>query len=513
MLTVNSGIDYKKTNVSFGTNLTLGKGVVDHLNKHPEELKKIQDFKNYLANDGKNWNAELTYDTFTPQKPKAEDVEALIRKEAQGYDPITWQQTKDSVSRMEPKDAASLIEKLAQDPDGNVKREAIESIKRINNSDVAISLIDKLIQSPSDEAKEHAVYALTEIDDKAKRDAKIKQFLNSDNVVIKRSAARTLAKAQGFEITDEMIQNLSKDTDPDVRGIAVSLIADFEDERYAKNPKLYDSIIEKALDDPNDWAKYYAFSNIGKISDPQKAVALIEKIANSDISPWHRGTAVRSVQYIKDSQLAKETVEKFLQHPDYEIQTGAASAAVNIKDQKIKTEFMEKLSDNPIVGIRREVVWGLNDLEDSNKKVALIEKFVKDSEPEIRERAVSYTGTIEDDKQRNKLITKYIKSPDLNIRKGVVEALGDVIDKEPEKAKEYATIMLQDSSKYIQKEAKEKLERIKFQEQKDSYNLKINDGDKVLGQKKVQEPRYGEVNFLEAFFNTYKRIVENAKTN
>lgn len=512
MLTVNSGIDYRKSNVSFGTNLVLGKGVVDHLNKHPEELKKIQDFKNYLANDGKNWNAELTYDTFTPQqKPKAEDVEALIRKEAEDYDYNRRKIIAGLISVMQPKDAAALIEKLAQDPDPYVKREAVDNACKISDENLALQLIDKFAQNPTDEIKEAAIYALLELDNKEKRNEKVKQFLNSDDILIKTRAMRILGK-DDFDNADEVISRFSNDSHPQVRASILYEIADFDEEKYAKNPKLYDSVIENAFKDSNEEVKRAAMFSLGKISDSKKAVELIDEAVNSDAQSWHRAKAARSAQYIKDHELARVTIEKLLQHPDSEVRRGAAEAGLRIKDKEIQKEFVQKLSDSPIVGIRKEMLWASYDLDDSQRK-NLIEKFLNDQEPDIRELAANRINSIEDNKQRDELITKYIKSPDLSIRKGVADTVNNISSDSPEKATEYAQILLKDEDKYIQKQAREILEKIKLQGQKDAYSLKINDGDKALGQKKVQEPRYGEVNFLEAFFNTYKRIVESAKTN
>ena len=115
MLNTNTTVaqNYNKKSVSFGTNLIVGQGVTDRLNKHPEELKKIMDFKNYLATDGKNWNAELTYDTFTSKK---EDAEELLRKDAKYYDWEAEQQAQKIIANMKnPQEAAEFIEKLTKD--------------------------------------------------------------------------------------------------------------------------------------------------------------------------------------------------------------------------------------------------------------------------------------------------------------------------------------------------------------------------------------------------------------
>ena len=42
----------------------------------------------------------------------------------------------------------------------------------------------------------------------------------------------------------------------------------------------------------------------------------------------------------------------------------------------------------------------------------------------------------------------------------------------------------------------------------DHYNLKIKDGDKVIGEKQVVEKRYGDKNIFNALFNSYKTIFE-----
>lgn len=232
----------KKSDISFGTNLVVGQGVTEHLNKHPEELKKIQDFKNYLATDGKNWNAELTYDTFTPSSPdqNSNNAEILIRRHAKEFDWRAREQAEALVSKMEPQEAVNLIEKLTKDPDDRVREDAVSMTAYIKDpkiaasmiekfamsddsqiaieaagqaggikdSTFAINLIEKLSQNPNPQIRYAALNSAGSIKDSSTRDLTIEKFANSEDVHSRRAAAANLAKVESKELFGKLLEKI-----------------------------------------------------------------------------------------------------------------------------------------------------------------------------------------------------------------------------------------------------------------------------------------------------------------
>lgn len=509
MLTITANTNYKKSNTNFGTNLIIGQGVIEHLNKKPEELKKIQEFKNYLAGDGKNWNAELTYDKFEPKEIPLEETEKLIRAYAKNSDYDAEQQAEENISQIkDSKVAVDFIEKLTQDPDREIAQAAIHMIGKVKDEKIAVALIEKLIQNPNPEIKSYAIFAIEEFHDAQLRDNTIEKFLNSEDPIIKRSAVSVLYKMKDSKNYDMLFEKLYNDQDPEIREYVLYAIADFDDEEYNKKSKLYDSIIENALKDSKPQVRNAAFSSIGKLTDPKKATAFIEEVLLSDASGWEKARAAESTGHIKDPRLAKDMILKLLENPDSEVRRGAAGAVAHIKDESLQNELMEKVLDSKEVNVRGEAVWALNDIKDAKKVVLYEEKLLKDKEPEIREKAAGTFGYLNDDKTGIDLISKHIYDSDLNIKKGIINSVNDLSRFDPDKAKEFAQILAKDEDKYIQKEANNILNKIKKDSQKDHYNLKITDGDKVLGQKQVTENRYGDKNIFDSFFATYKTIFE-----
>lgn len=513
MLNITANLGYKKSNINFGTNLIIGQGVVDHLNKHPEELKTIQDFKNYLAEDGKNWNAELTYDKFEPKEIPLDETEKLIKKYAQSYDYKAREHAEENISQTKNfQKTADFLEKLTQDPDYRVANEAAGLAGYIKDSKIAIALIEKLIQSSNSEIKESAVFAISNIEDEKLRDVEIEKLLNSNDIIIKRSAVSVLYKMKDSKNYDLLFAKLYNDKDPEIRGYALCAIADFDDDEYNKKAELYDSIIESALKDSESQVRNAAFSSIGKLTDPKKATAFIEEALSSDADGWEKARAAESAGYIKDSRLAKDMILKLLDNPDSDVRRGAAGAVAHIKDEAVQNELMEKILDSKEVNIRSEAVWALNDIKDVKKVVFYEEKLLKDQEPEIREKAAGTFGYLNDEKTGINLISNHINDSDVSIKKGIINSVDDLsrFGSDKDAAKEFAQILAKDEDKYIQKEANNILNKIKRDSQKDHYNLKITDGCKVLGQKQVTENRYGDKNIFDSLFNAYKAIFEKS---
>lgn len=543
MLNITTNPGYKKSNINFGTNLVIGQGVVDHLNKHPEELKKIQDFKKYLAEDGKNWNAELTYDKFEQKEISLDETEKLIRAYAEDYNYDARQQAGENISQIkDSKIAVDFIEKLTKDPDRDVRDTAARmacSIKdssiaaalieklvksddlyvrnsaadvagEIQDPKIAIELIEKLTQNSDPEVRFNAAASLQNVKNASMRDAAIEKLSNSQDISIKKGIAMSLSKVEDKKLFDKLLEKLSADTNPEVKNFAISQLLDLDEEQIQANPKLYDNVIENAFNDSSVKDKYAVMGLIGKLSDSKKATDLINRAIKSDNSRWSRASAARSAGYIKDQQVAKETVQKLLEYPDVEIQRGAAEAISNIKDEKIKEELIIKSINHSEPDVRREIAFQISIIEDSQKQADLISKLSKDNDGDIRRIAVRNIGDIKNTNIAESLLKTYINSPDINIKEGLIEALDDFSNENPGKAKEFAQILAKDEDKYIQKEANNILNKIKRDSQKDHYNLKITDNGKVLGQKQVNEKKYDDKNIFDSLFTAYKAIFEKA---
>lgn len=504
MLTVNSN-SQKQQRTSFGTNLIVGAGVVDHLNKNPQDLKQIQDFKEYLASDGKNWNAELTYDTFKQPLISEEETEKLITAYAQDYDYDAREKAEKNITRMEPQKASDFIEKMVNNPDTEIGAEAASLAGKIKDEKTAAKLIEKLCQNSNSKIKTRAIYSLLNIENQMLSDESIGKFLQSNDAVVKRTTIECLCRMEDSKHFNKLFKTFNNDSDPKIRQYVLYAIADLKDENYDKNQELYDTLIEKGLQDPDKKVKMAALPSIGKLKDSQRAAKLIKEAILGEFDSWDRGKAAESAGYIKETKLAKDLIEELLQNPDRNIRSGAASAVKHIKDENLQDELTEKVLNQNDTRTKREIPWQINYMKNSKTAFALIEKLINDNDPEIRENAAWHIGWIDDKKLQEKLITKHIQNPDIGIRREIVKVIDRISENQPEKAKEYARIMIKDEDKYIQKEANEILEKIKLDEQKDGYKLKITEGDKKLGERKVKDK---ESSLLMNLFNSYKAIFE-----
>lgn len=492
----------QKQKVSFGTNLILGKGVAERLVTNPSEAQAITEFKENLAKDGKNWNAELTYDTFEPKKVSLEETEKLIKQFAKHYDYDAKRQAEKNISQMKPQEASDLIEKIVKDNDNRLGENCSYLAGRIKDSKIAAVLIEKLIQTPNSRTKENAVYALNEIEDEKQRDELVDKLINSQDPIVRKSAVYALCKMPDSKHFDTVIEKLYNNSDPEIREQVVYVIADVKEEKYNNNAQFYDSVIEKALRDSESSVRQSGYFVIGKLTDSQKAAQWVENVVSGEDDSWEKAKAVASIGLMKDSKLAKSLILKFLEHPDSKVRRGAAEAVARSKDKNLQSELIEKLVNNKDGELRREATWLITDIKEPDKIVTIAEKLLKDSDADVRESMGRQIEYIEDEKARNFLINKHIYTKDFDVRKGIADAIEGIVDKDPDKAKEYAQILAKDENKYIQKEAKTILEKIESQKTTDHYNLKITDGEKVIGQRNIATNR----RIFDAFSSAYDAI-------
>lgn len=485
MLNINQN---QKTNFSspmFGTNLILGKGVAQRLSTNPYEQKEIDEFKDYLAKDGKNWNAELTHDAFEPKKVSLEETEKLIRRYTTNYDYEAGEKAEKNVAQMKPQEAADFIEKMVKDVDSSVGIDSAHLAGKIKDSKIAVALINKLIQNPNPEIKREGVYALAEMQDKEKGEKLAWELTQSPEIIVKRAAVEVLCKLQKPEKAEILIEKFKNDTDSGIKEHVLFVIGDLDDEKYNKNAKLYDEMIEKGVKDPEKDVRRMAYSLIGKLTDSKKAVALIEEVLAGDEESWQRARAAETAGEIKDSQLAKSLILKLLTHPDSEIRGQAVSGIGNIKDEKVQNELIEKVLESKETKVKRELSWAINKINDTKKAIEIGEKLLQDPDAEVRGSMAWHVAYVADEKVQESLIEKHLKDKDFDVRKGIVGAVEKLAEDNPEKAKEFAKVLAEDEDKFIQKQANAVLTKIKEQETEDHYHLKINDGDKVVGEKKV----------------------------
>lgn len=528
---------YQKQKISFGTNLILGKGVIEHLKSNPNDIQEIAEFKDYLAGDGKDWNAELTYDTF---EPKRNELEALIRKQAFEYDFDTKSFIEKSIEKMDAKEAASMLEKLSNDSMSAARNNAAEYIGFINDSEIAANLIRKLLnsenkeigryaargigdikdpqiqsslieefsQNQDSEIKESAIYAIRDIKDASLRNELIEKYSNSNEDVVKKAIARNLNKIENNqELFDKLLTKFAADENPEVREGSIGQMDCIEDEKYSKNSELYDSIIEKGLKDENDWVRRDASFSLGRLADKNKAVKLIYEMTK-DEDEWTRSSAVGSLGHIKDSQVIISFLEKLLNTSNKPAIMGIDQILKYNQDSKLADYLLQKLPSNKDAEIRMLALDVVELLQDKQEQTNLINKFLKDDNYQNREMAARAIAHIKDVKLRDKFINECVKSDDLSIKLGLIKTLENISTDEPDKAKTFAAILAKDDDKMVQKKAKDVLDKIELYENSNHYSLKINNEQKEIGQRPIIQSFFSEKNIFKKLVNAYQTILE-----
>lgn len=541
MLTINTNVNSvnnKRSNINFGTNLILGQGVAEHLKTQPDEAKKIEEFKDYLAQDGKNWNAELTYDSFAVS---IKETEALIMKDAKFYDWNAEKQAAKNISLMtnpqeasdfiekltddsnrnvrrdaagmagkinDPKIAVALIEKLMKKDDIDVRRSAANSIRDIKDPNILIKLIDKYTKVSDSEIRESAARAASNIEDEKLRDATFEKLSNSSNADVKRGVSSIIYKTDDVKLFETLVEKFSKDEDLQVQEHALFAIVDAESDKIKKNPALFDSIIEAGVKSSDSNIRRAAAYSAGKHSDTKKAIELTEELLK-DEDIHVRRDATFSIGHIKDHEQAKLLIDKILKYSDAETKSNLDGVFKHNKNSELHEYVTEQLINDKDPKVRYSGAYSISSIKDPQKASVLAEKLLKDVASQNREVAARRISEIKDKTVRNTLLNKYIHSDDLSIKLGLTESLKELGKDEPETAEKFAIMLSKDADKAIQKEAKDVLDGIAREEKTSHYSLNITDGDKVVGQKKVLEHMFGGYSIWALLLETYEYIVDN----
>lgn len=490
--------------IGFGTNLIVGQSAAENISTNPKEAAAVQRFKEYLAKDGKNWNAELTYDKFQQAPVSKEETEKLITAYAQDYDYDAREKAQKNIAKMEPKEASDFIEKMVSNPDTEIGIEAASMAGNIKDDEVAVKLIEKLSQNPNSRIKSRAIFSLEYIENNELVDKSIEKFLNSKDAVVKKTALEFLYKMPESKNFDKLFE-MNNDPDPKIRREVLFSVDNLKDEKYDQNADFYESIIENGLKDSNEKVKTAAFYSIGKLRDSQKAANIIREIVSSDMDGENRERAAASAGYIKDTKIVKPLIEELLQNDDKDVRKGATSAIFRLKDEKLQNEFIEKIITSNDLSIKKEMAWGISRIKDLEKAFNLADKLLMDPDSEVRSSAIFPIRWMSNEKLQEKIINKYIQNPDLETRKEMVHIVANISQKRPEKAKEYAQILSKDENKYIQKKANQILEQIKADEQQDGYKLKITDKNNVIAQEKIQDNKF----LFDRLKSVYNKVSEN----
>lgn len=528
----------KQAKIAFGSNLVVDAVVLEHLNCNPENLQKLKDFQKYLLKVGSNLNVELIYNEF---HPKADEVEALIRICSKQFDLKAEKQILKLISHMEfSEEAANLLEKLANDSDDIVRCEAAKFAGRLNDPEISVALIEKLIQSKNEDVRhsaassagyvknsmlaanlvekllqntemkirENAAESVSNIKDTKIREALIKKLSNDVNAEIRCVSSQILHRVEDPELFEALLMKNSMDSVFEVREYAIYSIADFKSCLVQNNSSLYDSIIENAIKSPELKIKRAAACVLGKISNSKKAIAIIDEIIkNEDV--YTAGCALGSLGFIEDADLIISFVDKLFKTSNNEIKLYFDQMFKFNLQARVHDHIIELLAQEKDSEIKKIAAFEAGSMGDSKKSVELIERFLNDENSKVREYASNSIAFIKDYKIRDAFINKYIQSNDLSIRIGIVDAVNVICYKNSEYAKCLAEILLNDEDHYIQEEAKYILDKIKADSQISYYSLRINDGNKILGQKSISSKIFGENDVLESFIKACNAIFEN----
>lgn len=439
MLTINSNPQCQ-TNVNFGTALKVDEKLLEKIPETSYIYRKIDEFREFLAKDGKNWTAELNEDCYSKTNELTDSQIKNLLSPIDDGSKESKLAIRDLLPKMKNvKERDNIIEtyinkSLTEDSlffsDVTNSKTAMELIGLHSNQSTIIELIKKAVVRGSkwhtlDDLAYSAGKQVGEIKDPNKRQEIIEMIKKSDKFDFASSQRGLLSSeklddeeliplikhftAQGgtyngyndcwdkggiinaiFRLHDtKMQEDLIRDLAANER--TKNIIPDILSSDKITNPDLFDKLmdncIKKTLCGNYKINSYDSVSNIlGKINDVDKAIFYIKDCTNksSFLHENNQYYAAMSAGFIKDSKQAAKLIGELLQSENAEVRNGAAIGIGKISDSKIAAELIKKYKNHSDERVIKNAIGSITDFNDMNVAKSLVAELENDTNPNVK---------------------------------------------------------------------------------------------------------------------------------
>lgn len=438
MLTINSNPQYK-TNVSFGTTLKVDKKLLGKFSESSYMSRKINEFIEFLTKDGKNWTAELNEDVFSKTheltdsqvKNLLSSIDDTYGKKLAIRDLLPkMRNVRERDNIIETYINKSLTENSLLSTDITNSETAMELIGLHSNQSTMAELIKKAVVRGS---KWHALDNLAyragnqvgKIKDPNKRQEIIKMIKEGDRFdfasaqegllsseklsdeelipLIKHFAAQggtyngyndswnksgvisAIFRLPNAKIQEDVIKDLA--ANEKTKNIIPSILKSDKITNPDLFDKLMDNCIKQKLSGDYTFNSYDSVSNIlGKINDVDKAIFYIKDCTNksSFLHENNQFYAAMSAGFINDSKQAAKLIEELLQSKNPEVRNGAAIGIRNISDSKIAAELIRKYKNHPDYSVVNGAINSITNFNDMTVAKSLVKELENDTNPNVK---------------------------------------------------------------------------------------------------------------------------------
>jgi HEAT repeat protein len=285
-----------------------------------------------------------------------------------------------------------VLLKLLEDPDSDVRRQAVEALMKIGDRNVLL----KLLENQDKELKRQAARALTSIVTPVDRDVLLKLLEDPDSDV-RRQAVEALTIVV-FPGDRDVLLKLLEDPDSDVRRQAVEALTKIADR---------DTLL-KLLEDQDSSVRWQAIKALIKIGDKKTIFNLLQK--QGSLVRWQ---AIEALLKTGD----RDVLFKMLKDKDSVVRLNAAIELTSIVTP-VDRDVLLKLLEDPDSDVRRQAVEALTKIGDRN----VLLKLLEDQDSVVRLQAARAFKLKASSKDRDVLLN-LLENQDSAIRGHAIAAL------------------------------------------------------------------------------------------
>jgi HEAT repeat protein len=347
-------------------------------------------------------------------------------------------------SMSNPKRRDAIIQKLLYDPEINVGYAAEKSraqvIRQISDPEQRDAEIKKCADSSQVTVRAVAVKLLKDITAPALRDTLIEKFSDNKNV-FGITAAEALPQMSNPERRDVVIEKLAARPNK-MEALAKNLALHSDQKRAVALIEDFAMSAHSGFGEP----RYYAAVSIGDLADPEVGIALLEKLvdyfdahveqdaarySNDRVKQGAARAAAKLAGRLNNPQRAIAVLEKIANNPDPDdnilSRTMAGEAAGEIEEPKLRDSMIAKFANHPHSGVSRGAARMVAHVSDSSLRDTLIEQLVGDPNLQVRSAAATSVKHLSNPQRANEWVAKLAQDADGFVKRGAARIFPETL--------------------------------------------------------------------------------------
>lgn len=375
--------------------------------KSEDKIYLVEEMLKSKKEDMRKVGIELLY-SIDARTVKTERIEKIITDYIAEKDFIKNESEIEKVAGYLVK--SKIFEKMAKNihsVSAKERKSAIIIISIVSQDEKIYELIVELLKDPDRDVRYEALRAIG----KTGKEEYIKYFeemLADPDENIQIESLKIISEIKG-EQSKEIIMKAMNHPNDNVKEEAVKLIAKESLKKYIDSFDLLNEFNKKRVG--------VLMENLGNKTEE----ILFEEINSTDINTRRR--VMEILKYIKDKYKFKEIMKKAMQDPDKNIRSGVVKLLINISDREILVGLLKLLND-PDKRVRANTIEAFGNMEGKTKEMPMemLYPFLKDEDNRIRANAIMALVNMGKKEVENELDEMFESSSELMRASGIYAA-------------------------------------------------------------------------------------------